>query len=66
MSVKPDFTKPTKSELKTYVLSHRDDEKALQAYLDRLNTENPNTRIYQSQEDVSEAVSEYLNKKTII
>ncbi|WP_407682343.1 DUF6887 family protein [Pseudocalidococcus azoricus] len=65
ISMRPDFTKLTKSELRVYVFSHRHDEEALQAYLDKLNAENLNRRIYQPQEDVSEAIREYLSKRVI-
>jgi hypothetical protein len=63
MSVKPDFTLMTTQELRAYVLAHRDDEAALYAYLDRRHSENPNSRIYKAEDDVSEAIAEYLKSK---
>lgn len=33
--MKPDFTKMTRQELKAYVLSHRDDQEAIDALLSR-------------------------------
>jgi hypothetical protein len=35
ISVKPDFTTMTMLELRAYVLAHRDNEEALQTYLDK-------------------------------
>jgi hypothetical protein len=60
MSAKLNFATMIKSELRTYVLEHRDDEEALHAYLDRLHTENPNSRTYHPDDDVAEAISEYM------
>lgn len=59
-STKPNFAAMPKSELRAYVLAHRDDEGALQAYLNRLHSENVSSRIYKANEDVSEAITEYL------
>jgi hypothetical protein len=63
MSAKPDFTTMSKFELRAYVLEHRDDEEALHAYLDRLHAENPSSRIYQPDDNVAEAVAEYMQHK---
>ncbi|QZZ22764.1 hypothetical protein J5X98_10620 [Leptothermofonsia sichuanensis E412] len=63
MSVKPDFATMTALELRAYVLAHRDDEEALQAYLDKLHIENPNSRVYKPDDDVAEAIAEYLKDK---
>ncbi|MFB2836845.1 DUF6887 family protein [Floridanema evergladense] len=63
MSTKPNFEAMTKHELRTYILEHREDEKALHAYLDKLHTENPNPRIYNPEENVADAVSEYLKQR---
>ncbi len=63
MSVKPDFTLMTTQQLRAYVLEHRDDEEALQSYLDRRHSENPNSRVYKTEDDVSEAIAEYLKHK---
>ena len=63
MSVKPDFAAMTTLELRAYVLEHRDEEEALQAYLDKLHTENPSSRVYKPEDDVTEAIAEYLKNK---
>lgn len=63
MSVKPDFITMTTLELRAYVLAHRDNQEALQAYLDKLHSENPNSRIYKPEDNVAEAISEYLKNK---
>lgn len=63
MSVKPDFTVMTTQELRAYVLEHRDNEEALHAYLDRRHSENPNSRVYKAEDNVSEAIAEYLENK---
>lgn len=63
MSVKPNFANMTASELRAYVLEHRDDEEALHIYLDKLHAENQNPRIYKPEDNVSEAIAEYLKQK---
>lgn len=63
MSVKPDFAMMTTQQLRVYVLEHRDDEEALQAYLDRRRSENPSSRFYKAEDDVGEAIAEYLRNK---
>jgi hypothetical protein len=63
MSVRPDFTAMTTQELRAYVLAHRDDEEALYAYLDRRHAENPNSRVYQAEDNVSDAIAEYLESR---
>lgn len=50
-------------QLRAYVLEHRDDEEALQVYLDRRHAENPNSRVYKAEDDVAEAITEYLKSK---
>nr|WP_198648970.1 hypothetical protein [Cyanothece sp. BG0011] len=37
MTQKPDFKAMTSQELKRYVLSHRDDNEAFYAYVDKIN-----------------------------
>ncbi|NEP78707.1 MAG: hypothetical protein F6K39_11295 [Okeania sp. SIO3B3] len=37
MNKKPDFKTMTSQELKSYVLSHRDDDEAFYAYVDQVN-----------------------------
>lgn len=63
MNVKPDFAMMTTPQLRAYVLDHRADEKALQAYLDRRRSENPNSRVYKADDDIAEAIAEYLESK---
>lgn len=64
MSGKPNFATMTIPELRAYVLGHRDDEDALHAYLDRLHTENPSPRVYKPEDNVPEAISEYLKQRS--
>jgi hypothetical protein len=63
MSVKPDFTTMTMLELRAYVLANRDNEEALQAYLDKLHSVNPPSRVYKPEDNVAEAIAEYLENK---
>ncbi|MUL34854.1 DUF6887 family protein [Gloeocapsopsis dulcis] len=63
MSVEPEFSAMTTMELRAYTLENRDDEEALYAFLDRLHTENPNSQVYQPEDNVAEAISEYLEHK---
>jgi hypothetical protein len=39
MTLKPDFQQMSRKELRTYILSHREDEAALQIYMTRLHNE---------------------------
>ena len=64
MSAKPDFATMNKVELRAYVLEHRSDEEALHAYLDRLHAENPSSRTYRPDDDVVEAIAEYMKHGT--
>jgi hypothetical protein len=63
MSVKPDFSTMDAAELRTHVLAHRDDQEALQAYLDRLRSSNEGSRVYQPEDNVAEAIEEYLRQR---
>jgi len=63
MSVKPDFAAMTAQQLRAYVLEHRADEEALQIFLDRRRSENPNSRVYRAEDNVAEAIAEYLERK---
>ncbi len=63
MSLKPEFGNMTAIELRAYVLQHRDDEEALHAYLDKLHNENPNSRVYSPEDNVAEAIAEYIKNK---
>lgn len=62
MSSKPDFSKMTKLELRAYVLENRTDQEALQAFLDRAQAENPNPQTYGLEDNISDAIDEYLKK----
>ncbi len=62
MSSKPDFSKMTKLELRAYVLENRTDQEALQAFLDRAQAENPNPQTYGPEDNISDAIDEYLKK----
>ncbi len=63
MSMKPDFAAMTSQQLRAYVLEHRSDEEALQAFLDKRRSESPTSRVYRSEDDVAEAIAEYLEHK---
>lgn len=62
MIIKPDFAAMTASELRTYVLKHRDEE-ALHAYLDRLHAQNQNSQVYKPEDNVADAIAQYLKSK---
>jgi hypothetical protein len=47
--MKPDFNVMTKSELRTYVLEHREDTEAFEALADRIYA-NPNPQWYQPED----------------
>jgi hypothetical protein len=63
MSAKPDFTTMTFSELRAYVLDHRDDQDALQVFLDKCQSSQAGSRKYGVDEDVSEAIDQYLTER---
>jgi hypothetical protein len=63
MSVNPDFATMTTPQLRAYVLEHRTDNEALQAYLDRRHAENPNSRVYKAEDNVSDVIAAYLKSK---
>ena len=63
MNVKPDFALMTTPQLRAYVLEHRADDEALQAYLDRRHAETPNSRVYKAEDDVATAISAYLESR---
>ncbi|MDZ8026344.1 MAG: DUF6887 family protein [Nostoc sp. SerVER01] len=64
MSVKADFATMTAIELRAYVLEHRDNEEALHVYLDKLHAENPSSQVYSPEDNVAEAIAEYLKNKS--
>ncbi len=63
MSIKPNFTTMTATELRAYVLAHRDEEEALHAYLDKLHTENKGSQVYQPDDNVADAIADYLKNR---
>ena len=63
MSIKPNFTTMTATELRAYVLAHREEEEALHAYLDKLHAENRGSQIYNPDDNVADAIAEYLKNK---
>ena len=63
MSGKKNLETMSKSELRNYVLQHREDEEALQTYLDKVYSEKPASRIYTPEENVSDALAQYLKPK---
>jgi hypothetical protein len=63
MSLKPDFATMTSQQLQAYILEHRNDQEALQVYLDRRHSENPNAQVYRAEDDVSKAIAEYWENK---
>lgn len=63
MSVKPNFVTMTATELRAYVLEHRDEEGALHAYLDRLHAQKQNSQVYKPEDNTAEAIAEYLKAK---
>lgn len=65
MSPKPDLTTMNTTEIRSYVLEHRDDEEALHTYLDRLHSENSGSRTYGSGDSVAEAIADYLRDKKL-
>lgn len=64
MSIKPDFTTMTATELRAYVLEHRNEEEALHPYLDKLHTEKQNSQVYKPDDNVADAIAKYLKTKT--
>jgi hypothetical protein len=61
MSAKSELMAMTKTELRNYVLANRDDEEALQVYLDRVAAESPKSRVYSPEENVENLIAEYVN-----
>lgn len=64
MSNKPNLMTMTKAELRTYVLTHREDEEALQLYLDLVGSETPKSRIYSPEENVEIAIAQYMEARS--
>ena len=62
MSIRPNFTTMTAIALRAYVLAHRDEE-ALHAYLDKLHAENRGSQIYNPDDNVADAITDYLKNR---
>jgi hypothetical protein len=54
MMTKPDFSKMTRQELRTYVLVYRKDDKAIESLIKRGNPNSPKFRFPQTDEDLKE------------
>ncbi|MBD1933022.1 hypothetical protein H6F79_14530 [Trichocoleus sp. FACHB-69] len=52
--IKPDFSKMTRQELRTYVLAHREDDEAIEALIKRGNPNIPKYRLPKTEEDLRE------------
>jgi len=63
MSGNKNFSAMTATELRAYVLAHRDEEEALYAYLDKLHAENQGSQVYKPEDNVADAIAEYLKNK---
>jgi hypothetical protein len=63
MNDKQNLKMMSTSELRAYVLQHRDDEEALYLYLDKVNIERPNSHIYSPDENVGDALAQYLEAR---
>lgn len=60
--MKPDFSKMTAGETRAYLLEHRDDQEALQAFVDKVHALNPNPRTYGPDDNVADAIEEHLKE----
>lgn len=47
------------------VNTHRGEEEALHAYVDKLHAENQGSRVYKPDDNVADAIAEYLKNKKI-
>ena len=56
----PDFSVMTEQELRAYVLSHREDKAAFEAYLDKVH-ERPPIAVIEPEEWSEERMQEVLN-----
>lgn len=59
---KPDFNRMTRQELRTYILTHRDDDEAIAALIQRGNPNGARYPYPQTPEDVS-TMTEILRRK---
>jgi hypothetical protein len=63
MNTKPNFTTMTSDELRAYVLTHRQDQQALQLYIDKCQAENPDAPWHTPEDDSAEAIAIYLEHR---
>ena len=61
--IKPNFATMTKTEIRAYILEHRDDQEAVQAFFDKIYADDPNPKYYGPDDNISEIISEYIEKK---
>lgn len=59
---KPDFSTMTRQDLRAYVLTHREDDEAIEALIKRGNSSSPKYPFPQSEEDLRE-MEEILRRK---
>jgi hypothetical protein len=62
MMTKPDFSKMTRQELRAYILTHREDDRAIEAFINRSNPDSPTYPFPQTDEDFK-AMEEVLKRK---
>ncbi len=60
MSMKPDFANMTTSDLRAYVLQHREDEEALHVLIDKLHANSSSVRVYSPEDNIAAALAEHL------
>ena len=60
--MKPDFSSMTLQELRAYVLTHREDDEAIEALIKRGNPNSPKYPFPQTDEDLQK-MAEILQKK---
>jgi hypothetical protein len=58
----PDFSRMTRQELRAYILTHRDDDEAIETLIKRGNPNSPKFRFPQTDEDLRE-MEEILRRK---
>lgn len=59
---KPDFSTMTRQNLRAYMLTHREDDEAIEALIKQGNPSNPKYPFPQSEEDLKE-MEEILKRK---
>ena len=60
--MKPDFSSMTRQELRAYILTHREDDEAIEALIKRGNPNSPKYPFPQTDEDLQK-MAEILKKK---